>query len=211
MSGSLQDQLLSAGLIQKQKAKNIQTAKKKAVKKSRANNEELVDEVAELAKKAQEEQRRKSQELNNQRKLEAEEKAIQAQIRQIIQLNSVNKVKTEGEEKGRESGKENRTESALSYNFTDDNKIKTIHISPQNHDLISRGRLAIAKLTENLNENINKNREVVYHLIPVDAANKINERDSAFIVLLNDALKTEGDKVDDDPYADFQVPDDLMW
>ena len=207
MSGSLQDQLLSAGLIQKQKAKNIQTAKKKAIKKSRANNEELVDEAAELAKKAQEEQRRKSQELNNQRKLEAEEKAIQAQIRQIIQLNSVNKVKIG--EKG--CDKESNAEVTLSYNFTDDNKIKTIYVSPQNHDLITRGRLAIAKLTETYNENANENKEAVYHLIPVDAANKINERDSAFIVLLNDALKTEGDKVDDDPYADFQVPDDLMW
>jgi len=207
MSGSLQDQLLGAGLIQKQKAKNIQTAKKKAVKKSRANNEELVDEAAELAKKAQEEQRRKSQALNNQRKLEADEKAVQAQIRQIIQLNSVNKVKTVGKQNSKENSKKNDAECELSYNFTDDNKIKTIYVSSQNHDLISRGRLAIAKLTENLNEN----REVVYHLIPVEAANKINERDSASIILLNDVLKTEGDKVDDDPYADFQVPDDLMW
>ncbi len=196
MSGSLQDQLLGAGLIQKQKAKNIQTAKKKAVKKSRANNTELVDEAAELAKKAEQEQRRKSQLLNEQQKIEAQQKAIQAQICQIIQLNSINKANSK-DDKGKDA------ENTLPYNFTDENIIKTLHVSPQNHDLISRGRLAISKLTEGSN--------VVYHLIPVEAANKINERDSASIVLLNDALKSEDHNIEDDPYADFQIPDDLMW
>ena len=192
MAVSLQDQLLGAGLIQKQKAKNIQTAKKKAVKKSRANNMELVDEAAELAKKAQEEQRQKSQGLNEQHKLEAEQKAVQAQIRQIIQLNSIDKVK-----------KKDSEEDALNYNFTDDKIIKNVLVSSQNHDLISRGRLAIAKLMED--------STVVYYLIPVEAANKINERDSASIVLLNDALKSENNEIADDPYADYQIPDDLMW
>lgn len=196
MSGSLQDQLLGAGLIQKQKAKNIQTAKKKAVKKSRANNTVLVDEAAELAKKAEQEQRRKSQLLNEQQKIEAQQKAIQAQIRQIIQINSISKVNSK-DDKGKDA------ENTLPYNFTDENIIKTLHVSPQNHDLISRGRLAIAKLIEGSN--------VVYHLIPVEAANKINERDSASIVLLNDALKSEDHNIEDDPYADFQIPDDLMW
>lgn len=196
MSGSLQDQLLGAGLIQKQKAKNIQTAKKKAVKKSRANNTVLVDEAAELAKKAEQEQRRKSQLLNERQKIEAQQKAIQAQIRQIIQINSISKASSK-DDKGKDA------ENTLPYNFTDENIIKTLHVSPQNHDLISRGRLAISKLTEGSN--------VVYHLIPVEAANKINERDSASIVLLNDALKSEDHNIEDDPYADFQIPDDLMW
>lgn len=81
------DQLLGAGLIKKQKAKNIQTAKKKAVKQSRENNIEFVDEAAVLAKKAREEERRKSQKLNEKRKREADHKAVQAQIRQMIELN----------------------------------------------------------------------------------------------------------------------------
>jgi len=193
MSGSLQDQLLGAGLIQKQKAKNIQTAKKKAIKKSRANNTELVDEAAERAKKSQEEQRIKSQALNQQHKKEAELKAIQAQIRQIIQLNSVEKIKK------KDAG------NALSYNFTDDNKIKTLYVSSQNHDLISRGRLAIAKLVDN------SSKTASYLLIPIEAANKIIERDSTSIVCLNDLSKSENDEIEDDPYADYQIPDDLMW
>ena len=192
MAGSLQDQLLGSGLIQKQKAKNIQTAKKKAVKQSRKNNTELVDEAAELAKKAQEEQRQKSQALNAKQKEEAENKAVLAQIRQIIELNSIYK-----------APKELPEDDLVAYNFTDDGKIKTLHVSPQNHDLITRGRIAIAKLLNT--------KQTDYLLISAEAANKIKERDSSSIVLLNDASTQENEAEADDPYADFEVPDDLMW
>lgn len=193
MAGSLQDQLLGSGLIKKQKARNIQTAKKKAVKQSRANNTQLVDEAAEFAKKAQDEQRRKSQELNKQYKQEAEQKAILAQIRQIIQLNSIEKYPKKMDQ-----------DVLQSYNFSSGKKIKSMLVSPQNHELISRGRIAIALLLENQEES--------FYLIPVEAAHKISERNTDAIVLLNDASsKNSNDSVDEDPYADFEVPDDLMW
>ena len=192
MAGSLQDQFLAAGLIKKQKANNIKTAKKKAVKQSRANNTELVDEAAELAKKAQEEQRQKSQTLNKEKKLAAEQKAIQAQIRQIVELNSIKK-----------SPKEMSEDDLSAYNFTSDKKIKTMHISPQNHELITRGKIAIARLLNGSDE--------VFHLIPADAASKISERDTKVIVLLNDSSGKAEYMGADDPYADFEVPDDLMW
>jgi len=192
MAGSLQDQFLAAGLVKKQKANNIKTAKKKAAKQSRANNTELVDEAAELAKTAQEEQRLKSQSLNKEQKLAAEQKAIQAQIRQIVELNNIKK-----------SPKEMPEDDLSAYNFTSDKKIKTMHVSPQNHDLITRGKIAIAQLVNDSNE--------IFHLIPAEAASKISERDEKVIVLLNDGLN-QGEDVDaDDPYADFEVPDDLMW
>ena len=192
MVGSLQDQFLAAGLIKKQKANNIKTAKKKAVKQSRANKTELVDEAAELAKKAQAEQRNKSQTLNKEKKAGAEKKAIQAQIRQIIELNSIKKYPKEMSE-----------DDLSAYNFTRAKKIKTMHISPQNHDLISRGRIAIARLLSGSNES--------FYLIPAEAASKISERDNSVIVLLNDMPKQDESDIEDDPYAEFEVPDDLMW
>lgn len=196
MAGSLQDQLLGAGLIKKQKAKNIQTAKKKAVKQSRANKTQLINEASELADKARDEQRRKSQSLNDQHKLGVEQKAVQAQIRQMIKLNSLEKVNAK------------EADSALAYNFTDDNKIKTLYVSPQNHAFISRGSVAIAVL-----DNTTKNNEVSgdnYHLIPAVVANKIKERDNSSVVLLNDASVEMEDDVEE-LYADYQIPDDLMW
>jgi len=192
MAGSLQDQFLAAGLIKKQKANNIKTAKKKAVKKSRANNTELVDEAAELANKAQEEQRLKSQALNKEKKAAAEQKAIQAQIRQIVELNSIHK-----------APKEMGDDDLVAYNFTVNKLIKTLHVSPKNHDLISNGRIAIATLALGDTES--------FYLISAEAASKIRERDSDVIVLMNDASNRNEENDADDPYADFEVPDDLMW
>ena len=189
MKGSLQDQLLGAGLIKKQKANNIKTAKKKAAKKGQAHNE-----AADLAEKARLEEQRKSQELNAQRKREAEHKAIQAQIRQMIEINSIKPVSDKTPE-----------DDVLTYNFTDNNIIKTLQVSSENHGLITRGLIAIAKLMNSGNES--------YILIPAEAARKIGERDSAAIVLLNTLTQSEKaeDNDLDDPYADYQIPDDLMW
>jgi uncharacterized protein YaiL (DUF2058 family) len=183
---SLQDQLLGQGLINKKKAKKITAQKYQAIKKSKQNNETITNKAAQLAKKSREEQRRKSQELNAKRKDALEQKAIVAQIRQIITLNSVKKAKND---------------NVLGYNFTDNNKIKTLYVSSKNHDLVSRGILAIAKL------------ESEYHLIPKQAAEKITERDQSMIILLNDALEKDdkNENEADDPYADYQIPDDLMW
>ena len=174
MKGSLQDQLLGAGLIKKQKAKNIQTAKKKAKK---AGNTELNNEAAELAEKARLDEQKKSQALNEQRKAEADQKAVQAQVRQMIEMNSIKTLDPKADE-----------DSALTYNFTDDNKIKTMRVSAENHALISRGIIAIAKLST-----VTKNNEE-YRLIPAEAARKINERDSDSIVLLNEYASKDAAK-----------------
>lgn len=47
-----------------------------------------------------------------------------------------------------------------------------------------------------------------YEVIPREAALKIQERDASRIVLLNTHVE-EPDA--DDPYAAYQIPDDLMW
>ena len=46
-------------------------------------------------------------------------------------------------------------------------------------------------------------------MIPREAALKIQERDPQRIVQMN--VKTEEVAVEDDPYAAYQIPDDLMW
>ncbi|WP_069471786.1 DUF2058 domain-containing protein [Candidatus Marithrix sp. Canyon 246] len=180
MAGSLQDQLLSAGMASKKQANKINAQKRQ---KKRKNHAKEVDEIALSAAKAIENERKKSQELNKQRTEEAEQKAIAAQVIQIIKMNSIDM---------------GTSENALSYNFTDNSKIKTINISKKNQDLISRGRLAIAKIDED------------YYLIPAEAAEKIKQRDDESIVLFNENISDQSQD-DDDPYADYKVPDDLMW
>jgi uncharacterized protein YaiL (DUF2058 family) len=82
------------------------------------------------------------------------------------------------------------------YNFVDDKKVKRISVNNMVRDKLSSGSLAIVR------------HGGAYEIIPRDAAVKIQERDAQRIVLLN--TPTEAPDADD-PYAAYQVPDDLMW
>lgn len=82
------------------------------------------------------------------------------------------------------------------YNFVDDKKVKRLSVNNLMRDKLSRGSLAIVRHGGG------------YEVIPREAALKIQERDERRIVLLN--TPTEGPD-EDDPYAAYQVPDDLMW
>jgi uncharacterized protein YaiL (DUF2058 family) len=44
--------------------------------------------------------------------------------------------------------------------------------------------------------------------VPAVVADKIKQRDES-VVLSQQAVNTDIDE--DDPYADYQIPDDLMW
>lgn len=82
------------------------------------------------------------------------------------------------------------------YNFTDGKLVKRLYISKKAHDELSRGLLAIAKQDEQ------------YVLVPAAVAEKISQRQADSIVLLN----TKQQQTDEeDPYAQYQIPDDLMW
>ncbi|KIQ35019.1 MULTISPECIES: DUF2058 domain-containing protein [Pseudomonas syringae group] len=82
------------------------------------------------------------------------------------------------------------------YNFVDDKKVKRISVNALVRNKLSSGSLAIV------------HHGGGYEIIPREAALKIQERDPRRIVLLN--TPTEAPDADD-PYAAYQVPDDLMW
>ena len=82
------------------------------------------------------------------------------------------------------------------YNFVDDKKVKRLSVNKLMRDKLSSGSLAIVRHGGG------------YEVIPREAALKIQERDARRIVLLN--TPTEAPDADD-PYAAYQVPDDLMW
>lgn len=82
------------------------------------------------------------------------------------------------------------------YNFVDYKKVKRIAVNPVVRNKLVNGHLAIVKHGQG------------YEIIPRDVALKVQERDARRIVVLN--LEAEEVK-EDDPYAAFQIPDDLMW
>lgn len=82
------------------------------------------------------------------------------------------------------------------YNFVDDKKVKRLSVNELMRNKLSSGSLAIVRHAGG------------YEVIPREAALKIQERDAQRIVLLN--TPTEAADADD-PYAAYQIPDDLMW
>jgi uncharacterized protein YaiL (DUF2058 family) len=179
MANSLFDQLQKSGLVDKKKAQkakqNQYKSKKQKTKKGAAGE---VDEAKLLAQKAHAEKVERDRQLNQQRKEAAEQKAIIAQIRQLIETNGV---------KDREGD--------IVYNFTDANVVKRIYVSEQVHKNLSSGRLTIVRLDER------------YELVPTPVADKIRQRDEQYIITTD---KTEAQD-EDDTYADYKIPDDLMW
>jgi uncharacterized protein YaiL (DUF2058 family) len=179
---SLQDQLLKAGLIDAKKAKQANKEKRKETNVARRSSEEVVDEVKQSAEQARLEKIERDRELNRQRDLELQQKAIAAQIKQLIENHR--------QAKGAGNGD-------VEYNFTDGKLIKKMRVSPLVLEQIARGLLAVVKLGEG------------YELVPRIVADKIAQRDDKFVVVAN---TKQDNKVDeDDPYKDYVIPDDLMW
>ncbi|MCW8884851.1 MAG: DUF2058 domain-containing protein [Motiliproteus sp.] len=84
----------------------------------------------------------------------------------------------------------------VAYNFTDQRKIKRIYITDALVDQLSRGHLAIVSLNEQ------------YELVPTKVADKIRQRDESVIVQY---IEPSAQDDEDDPYAEYKIPDDLMW
>ena len=178
---SLQDQLLKSGLVSSAQAKTAKSDKRKQTEQQRKNNITVVDEAKELVQKAQVEKAERDRELNLIKKQQEEQKHLIAQVKQLIELN-----------------KQPKDADGVAYHFNDNNKVKTLYVSESMREQIIHGRLAIVKLGES------------YEVVSSEVAKKISLRDEASVIVLNEPIAIAVDDKDD-PYADYQVPDDLMW
>lgn len=154
----------------------------RTVKKSKAQAREAREAVEEN-KKAQIE---RDKQLSEQQKQVALSKEYKAQVKQLIEMNRVD-----------------ISRGDIGFNFTDGNLIKKISVDKLTQSQLISGRLAIARLVAD------NSGESQYAIIPASVADKIAQRDASSIVL-NSALSQE-EQDEEDPYADFKVPDDLMW
>ena len=95
-----------------------------------------------------------------------------------------------------EMNRQPRDDGDIGYSFSDDVLIKRIYVTATQLKQLGNGRLCIIKLDEQ------------YEIIPTLVAQKIQLRDESRRILSNKPTETPEE---DDPYADFQVPDDMMW
>ena len=179
---SLQDQLLKAGLIDTKKAKQANKEKRKETNVARRSPEPVIDEVKQSAEQARLEKAERDRELNRQRNAELEQRAIAAQIKQLI----------ENHRQPKGAG-----QNDVEYNFTDGKLIKKMRVSSLVLEQIARGILAVVKLGDG------------YEVVPRIVADKITLRDEKSVLVAN--VKTQQQTDEDDPYKDYVIPDDLMW
>lgn len=183
MANPFQEQLLKAGLVDEKRVKKVRHDEARK-RKGKAGNQ--ADTAPDPALKAAEEARRleaeRSRELNRRQKEAAERRALEAQVRQLV-----------------DTHRQSREGAELPYHFQHGTAVRRILVTREQRDRLGNGRLGIVTLDDEH-----------YDIVPRDAAEKIRERDASRLVLLNEpAQKTEKDE--DDPYAGYEVPDDLMW
>ncbi|HFS8939899.1 TPA: DUF2058 domain-containing protein [Enterobacter roggenkampii] len=174
--------------LQEQMLKAGLVSSKKAAKVQRTAKKSRVQarearEAVEENKKAQIE---RDKLLSEKQKQAVLAKEFKAQVKQLIEMNRITV-----------------SRGNITFNFTDGNVIKKIEVDKQTQAQLINGRLAIARLV------INASGDCEYAIIPAVVADKIAQRDADSIVL-NSALSQE-EQDEDDPYADFKIPDDLMW
>lgn len=156
--GSLQDQLLKAGVVNKKQAK--QAAHSKRVEKKKGNKGQggpLDAEAKARLKKQREEQAAADRQRNIERQQQEKLKADQAAAKQLIAASQ--QPLEEGDEP---------------YSYVDCGKIKRFYTSNDVADRLEAGKIALARYQSKL------------VLIPVATALKVMARDETAVLVYND-------------------------
>ena len=181
---SLQDQLLSAGLTTTQKTRQANSDKRKKNKQKRSgvqHDATLQEKVKQDLAKSKAEKQEKDNALNALKKQQLADKEQQLRIKQILIHHQIKNADGDNE-----------------YNYTFGSKIKKLSLDPITYKALVNGRLSLCGLDD------------ITYIVTRETADKLAELDNNVILVQNDKL-VEETIAEDDPYADYQIPDDLMW
>lgn len=184
MSLSLRDQLLQAGLVTEKQVRQAeqQQQRRPAQQQSKRQREQVGEQQKLAQQRAQAEKAARDQELARKQQEKADRKARWAQVRQLI-----------------EQHKLPRVESEDYFHFTDGKAIKRIAVNAALREQLQAGALRISRC------------DGKYELLPIEAAERIREREPAAILKTEVAAPAGAGTDGEDPYKDHVVPDDLMW
>ena len=181
--GGLKDQLLKAGIVDAKQVKQAQQAVRKEQKQQRSQGKPAAaEEERQRLAQAQTEKAERDRQLNRQRQEESEQRAVLAQIRQLVEAHRLS-----------------TADGDRPFNFTDGSTVKRLHVTDAVARQLGQGRLAIVKL------------EGRYEVVPAEVAEKIGARQASAVILHNAPSPATEPPTEDDPYRGFEVPDDLMW
>ena len=161
---------------------------------------------AKTAKSDKHKQDRQQRNTNSKTVDEAKALALKAQAEKAERDKELNQLRQQQEQQRQIAAQVkqlielNRLETdpdGLAYRFIYKNKVKTIYVSVAMRNQIISGKLMIVK------------HEQRFEVVTAEVAEKLKSRDPACIIVHNDTSSDDDNK--DDPYANFQVPDDLIW
>ncbi len=181
MAGSLQDQLKKSGLVSKKKSQQLDAEKRKKIK-AKNKGQKSNNEIAEKVKQAKLQKNQDDQKLNQQQQQQIKQNEEKARINQII-----------------DRAKIKDCDGDTAFNFQFNNKIKTLYLNKENYDALVAGSLGLCQIDN------------IIFLLPKATVNKINSINPAYVLLHQDKPNTTPESESDDPYADYEIPDDLMW
>ena len=181
MAGSLQDQLKKSGLVSKKKSQKLDAEKRKKIK-AQNKGQKINNEISEKVKQAELQKKQADQKRNQQQQQQVKQNEEKARIKQIV-----------------DQAKIKDYEGDTAFNFQFNNKVKTLYLNKDNYDGLVAGSIGLCQIDN------------VIFILPNSTVSKINEINPDYVVLHQDKLNTTTEKVDDDPYADYEIPDDLMW
>ena len=178
----LQEQLLKAGLVKKSKVSEVAREQHLA---RHAKGRSTPSEIAADAERARTEKADRDRALEAERKAQMRAAELRAQARQII------------------ADKQVAAAGEIEYRFSHAGAIRSVRVDDEQRGRLSTGALVIAGI------------DTHFVLLPRAAGDKVRERDAGMIVLDHGmAAGTEAVAAaseDDAYYAQFKVPDDLVW
>ncbi len=152
-------------------------------KQAKVQRNNGVEMVDEIKLSAEQARQQQAERDRELNRLKQQAEAQKALAAQIVQISQLNRIA--------------RDSNGLAYQFNHQNKVKTVYVSEKVREALINGRAGIIGLDSG------------YEIVPAEIARKIQDRDASRVVVLNQI--SQATMAEDDPYADYQIPDDLMW
>ena len=182
MANSLQDQLMKAGLVNAQKLKQTKTDKRKENRQAQGNPT-AQEEIRQRVQEEAAEKARRDRELNLQRQEEVRRREEENSIRQLIHSHRLT-----------------RAGGDIAFNFQDKERLRRIYVTAEQQRALVSGRLALVR------------QDADTELVPREVAENLLTRQASLVLVLNHPEVRGGQETaEDDPYAAYQSPDDLIW
>jgi uncharacterized protein YaiL (DUF2058 family) len=151
-------------------------------RKDRKQGKPQGDPVRRAAEQRRQEQAERGRALNEKRDAERVEKETRLRIRDMVLEASLNDAKAD-----------------VAYNVLHGAKVRKIYVTEPQRASLAAGTLAVATARGR------------HHVIALEVADKIAELMPGYYVFRADKDATAQVPAEDDPYAEYTVPDDLVW